>query len=388
MPSEEPEPLVVACCRELIHAPSPSGQEGPAARVARAWMERLGYDELSVDEHGSVVGRIVGRAGAGPHVLLDGHLDTVPVTSPEQWSHDPLAADLVDGRIFGRGAADMKGPLAAMLCAAARVPRSELCGTITVSASVQEELLEGAALTAILGQRPADMVIIGEATRLRVGVAQKGRAGIQVTAYGRPAHSSAPEQGDNAVYRMVEAVRRLRRLELPRDDQLGPAVLELTEIVSSPYPGSSIVPDRCRARYDRRLVRGERRDEVLAEMRRALADLDAVEVDYDEAAVPCYTGTTLRRAVNFHPAWAIPEEHRLVRSALAALEAAGLDARCCALPFCTNGSASAGDLQIPTIIFGPGDPTQFHVVDEHVTVDQLTRAVGVYTDLLHRLGAG
>jgi putative selenium metabolism hydrolase len=362
-----------------------AGQEREAAAVAERWMLQLGYEEVEVDEYGSVVGRIVGRAGDGPRLHFDGHLDTVPATALEQWRHAPFGAELSEGKIWGRGTTDMKGPVAAMICAAAFLPREALRGTLTVSASVAEEELEGPALGAILARRPADLVIIGETTSLQVGVAQKGRAGIRVTTYGRPAHSSAPHEGDNAVYRMLEAIARLRALKLPHDQLLGAGVMELVEIVSSPYPGTSIIPDRCTVRWDRRLVRGETRESVLAEVRAALAGLDNLEVAYLDVSVPCYTGATLRMD-DFHPAWDVPESSPLVQAALQSVAAAGGEARTCPIPYCTNASGCAGELGIPSIVVGPGDPAQLHIIDEYISVDQLLRGTEVYMGIATRLG--
>ncbi|MBC8162730.1 MAG: YgeY family selenium metabolism-linked hydrolase [Roseiflexaceae bacterium] len=371
---------VIDLCCELVRAKSMAGQEAKAAAVAERWMRQLGYDEVFVDEYGSVVGRIHG-GGDGPRLHFDGHLDNVPATALEQWTHDPFAADLVDNTIWGRGATDMKGPLAAMICAAAFAPREKLRGTLSVSASVAEEELEGPALSAILRRHPADMVIIGESTLLQAGVGQKGRAGIRVTTHGRPAHSSVPHMGDNAVYRMVEAIQRLRALAPPEDALLGLGILELVEIVSSPYPGTSIIPDRCTVRWDRRLIRGETREGVLAGIRAALSGLDRVDVEYLHVAVPCYTGATLR-SDDFHPAWDVPETSELVVAALHGIAAAGLTPRTCPIPYCTNGSGSAGDLGIPSVVIGPGDPAQFHVIDEYISVEQLTSGVKVYLGMI------
>src|SRR5438128_6233426 len=104
---------VVALCRDLVRAPGVAGQEAAAAAVVRAWMERLGYDEVWVDACGNVVGRLAPRHGLdGGTLLFDGHMDTV-AAMPADWQHDPFGAELVGGRIYGRGALDMKGPLAA-----------------------------------------------------------------------------------------------------------------------------------------------------------------------------------------------------------------------------------------------------------------------------------
>jgi acetylornithine deacetylase/succinyl-diaminopimelate desuccinylase-like protein len=255
---------------------------------------------------------------------------------------------------------------------------------VTVSASVAEEELEGAALCAILNQQGADMVIIGESTLLQVGIAQKGRAGIRVTTYGQPAHSSVPHMGDNAVYRMLEPIRRLQAMELPSDALLGTGVMELVEMVSMPYPGTSIVPDRCLVRWDRRLVRGETRTGVLAHLSSTLGALDKVAVAYLDVSVQCYTGATIR-SEDFHPAWEIAESSPLVQTALRSTAEIGMVPRTCTVPYCTNGSGSAGELGIPTIVLGPGDPALLHVVDEYISVEQLLRGTEVYMSIIMEL---
>lgn len=377
--------LVIDCCRDLVRAESLAGREADAAAVAERWMRQLGYDQVYVDEYGSVVGRILGPE-PGPRLHFDGHLDTVPATALEHWQHAPFAADLAGDQIWGRGATDMKGPLAAMICAAAFVPRERLRGTLTVSASVAEEELEGPALNAILARHGADAVIIGESTLLGVCTGHKGRAGIRVTSFGRPAHSSVPHAGDNAVYHMVEAIARLRAITPPADPSLGAGVMELVEIVSSPYPGTSIVPDRCAARWDRRLVRGETPESVLAGIRAALDGLEQVQVEYLDVTVPCYTGAQLRGS-DFHPAWQIAPDSPLARAALASVAAVLGEPRTTTVQYCTNGSGSAGELGIPTIVLGPGDPALLHVIDEHISLEQLLQGVAVYQALIERVAS-
>ncbi|NJN18942.1 MAG: YgeY family selenium metabolism-linked hydrolase [Oscillochloris sp.] len=374
---------VIALCRDLVRAESLAGRESAAAAVAEQAMRELGYDEVFVDPYGSVVGVIKGAA-PGPNLHFDGHLDVVPATARNSWQHDPFGGELSAGRIWGRGATDMKGPDAAMLCAAAFVRRNELRGSVTVSLSVGEEELEGEALKMILRRRPADFVVIGENSNLAVGIGQKGRAGLRLSATGIPAHSSRPEEGKNAVYALIEAIERVRALPLPADDLLGPAVCELVEIVSSPFPGTSIVPDGCRARFDRRLVRGETPESLLAELRAALQDLSAVQIDLLDVTLPCYTGAVLRKP-DFHAAWETPHAGVLLRAAEAALGACGLPVAHFTARYCSNGSASAAELGIPTIILGPSDPALAHTIDEYIAVDELERGCAVYIALIEQI---
>lgn len=183
---------------------------------------------------------------------------------------------------------------------------------------------------------------------------------------------------------MIEAVSCIRQLAPRRDELLGQGVNELVEIVSSPYRGTSMVPGKCRARFDRRLVRGETRESVLAEMREALAPCAGLAVRYHRAELACYTGHTIS-AENFFPGWAVSADSQIVRRALCGLAEAGQQPELYAAPYCTNGATSAGELGIPTIIYGAGAIEASHVVDESVSVEQLAGAFRGYQGLARAL---
>jgi acetylornithine deacetylase/succinyl-diaminopimelate desuccinylase-like protein len=183
-------------------------------------MEALGF-QVETDRLGNVLGTRQGPE-PGPTLLFDAHLDVVPVTDPAAWTHAPFGAELDQGRLWGRGSADTKGALAAMLIAGGAA--GDFRGTLLVSASVCEENMTAVALAEVLARHPADLVIVGEPTSLCLGTAQKGRAGLWLEAAGRSAHSSRPELGDNAIYKLLEAVARIRALPLPADPDLGSAV--------------------------------------------------------------------------------------------------------------------------------------------------------------------
>jgi len=346
----------------------------------------LGYDEVTTDELGSVVGVLRGGA-PGPTVLFDAHMDVVPVTEPEAWRHGPFSGDRAEGRLWGRGATDVKGNLAAAVVALGALPRDRFSGRIVMAASVGEEMIEGLALTRVLARCRADVVVVCEPTGLHLGVGHKGRAGLAVEARGRAAHTSRPELGVNAVYRMMGAIGRIRAVPPRRDALLGNGVNELVEIVSQPYPGTSMVPVGCMVRFDRRLVREETPDTVLAEMREALAGLDGVTARLHRVSLDCYTGCSFA-VDDFHPAWALEEEHPLVQRALGGLRRAGVPARTTLAPYCTNGAASAGELGIPTVIYGAGEIADAHVVDESVSVDALHVAYRGYQALARGLAEG
>lgn len=364
-------PAVVELARSLVRIPSLTGEEGAVAALAAATMQRRGFDAVHTDAWGNVIGLRRGRR-PGPTLLFDGHMDVVE-PGPEGWQHDPYGGEISEGRLWGRGACDTKGSLAAMLCAAADLPIDDLAGTLVLAATVCEETVTGAALGHVLDVHPADLVITGEPTGLRLGVAQKGRATLRLHAAGRSAHTSQPELGDNAVYRMIEAITRLRALPLPGDPELGPGVLELVEIESQPLPNQTLVPAGCQARFVARTMPGEDADAFLGRVAGSLDNLPGVTFALDALREPCYTGAWLE-TVDFLPGWRCREEDPWRQALLAALAAAGLPAAVYAAPCGTNASESAGRRGIASFIYGPGSLAEAHIADEWVAIDELLAA--------------
>ncbi len=374
---------IISFTQDLVRLPSLPGHEREVAHAVEARMRALGYDEVWTDECGSVVGMLHGEK-AGATILFDSHSDTVEITSPEDWTHDPLGGELDADKIWGRGSTDMKGALAGTVVALGRLPKSEYRGTLAVSASVGEEVIEGAALSHIIPRVHPDFVVICEPSECRLGIGQKGRTGIWVSTTGRAAHTSTPQLGDNAIYKMLPVVERLRALPLPEDPILGRGLMELAEIQSFPFPGKSIVPDLCRARFDRRLMRGETMESVLDSFRAALADLKDWSVEYTTARVDCYTGHVLELP-DFFPAWALDQGSIWYDKAARGLKSAGLVPDHFVAPYCANGSYSAGQAGIPTMIFGPSTIRLAHAVDEYIEVPELLRGAEGFVGLAREL---
>ncbi len=365
----------------LVRIPSPSGAEDAVVERITAAMRALGFDDVRVDPNGSAIGIIHGAA-PGPTLLLDAHCDTVGVAAGSTWTRAPYGAELDGGFIYGRGTADMKGALAAMIYAAATIDRMRLAGHVAVSATVLEEVMEGVSLKTVMDAVRPDAVVIGEATQLNLNRGGRGRAEIHLETIGKPAHSSSPELGVNAVHAMLRVVDAIERLPLRHDPLLGPALLALTDIVSDPYPGYSVIPSRCRVTYDRRLLPGETADDVLAQLASvstlAGAELHAGLAQGEHRA---FTGAVLS-GPKFFPAWAFPEAHPFVQRSLMGLRAAGLDPQMRAYRFCTNAAYSAGKAGVPTIGFGPASEGDAHVVDERISVDELIAAARGYCGII------
>ncbi len=365
--------------QDLIRIQSPSGEEDDVAHRIVGEMQRLGFDDVWIDVNGSVVGLIRG-AQPGPLTLLDAHCDTVGVAPGVPWRHDPFAANLIGDRVYGRGTSDMKGALAAMIHAAAVVNRDRLKGRVAVSATVMEEVMEGVALQAIIDDIRPDYVIIGESTNFDLNIGGRGRAEIKLESIGRPAHSSSPHLGINAVHRLLPAIQAIERLDFGLDPLLGPGLMALTDIISEPYPGHSVIPSRCLVTYDRRLLAGETEESVLDELR-VLSELADIHVNLAQGEHVTYTGAWMR-APKFFPAWKLAADHPLVAKALAGLRAAGLNPKLGAYRFCTNAASSAGRYGIPTIGFGPGEEARAHIVDEYITLDELRTAARGYSGII------
>jgi putative selenium metabolism hydrolase len=372
---------LVAFAQDLIRIPSRSGEEQPVVARIVAEIRSLGFDEVLVDANGSAIG-IVNGALPGPTILLDAHCDTVGIAPGSTWTHDPFAATIQDGFIYGRGAADMKGALAAMIYATATLDRSRLAGRVAVSATVLEEVMEGISLETVIAAVQPDFVVIGEATELNLNRGGRGRAEIHLETIGKPAHSSSPHLGVNAVHEMIKLIAAVESVSLDDHPLLGPALLALTDMISDPYPGHSVIPSRCRVTYDRRTLPGETAANVLG----AITAQPGVQDIHFSATIadgqhPAYTGAMLA-APKFFPAWAFDEAHPFVQAALAGLRRAGLNPAIRAYRFCTNGASSAGVLGIPTVGFGPAAEGDAHVVDERLAIAELVAAAQGYREIV------
>jgi len=365
-----PDPDVIQFLQELVRLPSLSGQEEAVARAVQARMLALGYDRAEIDAWGNVCGIIAG-ARPGPSLLLDAHMDTVPIADPQRWTHDPFGGEIEGDRLYGRGATDNKGCLAAIVMMAALLDRNKLAGAVYVTGTVNEEESEGSGLAKVVDALHPDYVLIAEGTALALGIGQKGRASVLVEAEGKPAHAANPGEGVNAVYKALPALLRLRDLPLRQHPIVGSELAELVELISSPYPSNSVVPFHCLARYDYRMLPDETKEDLIARWQ-AVAGPE-VKVSLRRQQVPCYTGTVLE-CDDFHPAWVTPPESRLLQGARRGLAAIGQRAADFAAHYCTNGSYSGGIAGIPTLIYGPGIMQHAHRVDEFVETEQVVAA--------------
>ncbi|MGC9973613.1 MAG: YgeY family selenium metabolism-linked hydrolase [Bryobacteraceae bacterium] len=370
---------MVRFLREMIAIPGESSREGPVIERIRQEMERVGFDETRIDPMGNLLGRI----GSGKKVIMmDGHTDTVGAGDPREWSWDPYQGKVEDGCVYGRGACDQRAGMASMVYAGKLIRELGLLGdyTLYVVGSVQEEDCEGLAWVYILkedGIRP-DCVVLTEPTNLGVYRGHRGRMEVEVHFRGRSCHASAPERGDNPVYKMAPLVTEIEQLNTRlRDDALlGKGSIAVTEIRSI-SPSLCAVPAACSIHLDRRLTAGETRESAVAEVK-ALAAAQGAEVEVPRYEQPSYTGLPCGMD-KYYPTWVLEETHPLVQSAVSVYQALhGKPPVIGTWTFSTNGVGSMGIMGVPTIGFGPGEEEVAHSVNERVPIRDLVEAAAFY----------
>ncbi len=380
----------VGLLREAIAIPSLDGEEGPVIERLERAMKEIGYDEIRVDPMGNLLGRI----GSGDRLIaIDGHCDTVDVGNPDTWDVDPFKGDYRDGVIYGRGAVDQKGGLVATLYAGKILKAIGLPDDISllVVASVYEEDVEGLNWNYIIKEDGIvpEAVVLTEPTNLKVCRGQRGRVEMKVKTEGVSCHGSAPDRGDNAIYKASPIIQEIEQLHhrLESDSVLGKGTITVTDVRST-APSLCAVADSCTIHLDRRLTEGETRESVLKEVQQ-LPSVRAskAQVTIHEYEIKTYTGMPMKTD-SYCPAWLMDLSDPLVRTAVETYEEQfGEKATVGVWQFSTNGIATKGLHGIPTIGFGPGAEEHAHTPKDQVKADDLVKAMAFYTAFVRRMGA-
>ncbi|MBI2195042.1 MAG: M20 family metallopeptidase [Planctomycetes bacterium] len=372
-------PSVIDLTQELVRCatPNPPGNEAPAADIAARYLRTAGVEvtllPLAVGRN-NLLGRVRG-SGEKRSLVYCGHFDVVaPGDMP--WSHPAFGAEIEAGLMFGRGTADMKGGVASMLAAVARISASgvRLRGDLVFAGTCGEEVdMVGARqLLQWDGWPNTEAIFISEPTNLNLVVAERGVVWLKLAVKGKAAHGSTPQLGRNAILMLGEALRRLNPHSFTHERH--PLLGSPTLNVGLVRGGTKInmVPDYSEAQIDYRLVPGQTAEGVVEEIRQVLERYRREQPDfrYEVSVMSTYPPMTT------DPGLEIVHHARRVGETLwkRALQPGGAT-------YFTDAAVLAPGTGKPVIILGPGDPAQAHQTDEHVPVHQLEEAEEYYTRL-------
>ena len=417
---------MVRFLRDMIALPSESCEEKEVIARIRGEMEKLGYDKVEVDG----LGNVIGWMGKGEKIIaIDSHVDTVGIGNRDNWTNDPYEGYETDEIIYGRGASDQEGGLASAVYGVKIMSDLNLIPEgyrIMVVGSVQEEDCDGMCWQYIVnrdGIRP-EFVISTEPTDGGIYRGQRGRMEIRVDVKGISCHGSAPERGDNAIYKMADILQDIRALNNNGCDD-STAIRGLVKMLDPKYnpdhyedarflgrgtctvsqiyftsPSRCAVADSCSISVDRRMTAGETWESCLQEIR----DLPAVRKYGDDVKVsmymydrPSWTGEVYETEAYF-PTWINRENAAHVRALVDAHKALFGDERIGApgsmstragrpltdkWTFSTNGVAIQGRYGIPCVGFGPGAESQAHAPNEITWKQDLVTCAALYAAAIH-----
>lgn len=364
--------------RDILAIPSMESQIREVGERIAEEMRRLGFEEVWWDKMGNIVGRI----GNGEKILLyDSHIDTVGIGNPDEWKWDPFKGHEEDGVLYARGACDEKQSTPGMIYGLALAKELGLLEGVTAYYfGNMEEWNDGSAPHAFVqteGIKP-HFVVIGEPTKMQVYRGHKGRVEFQIKAVGKSAHAASNHLGDNAIYKLLPIIERIKNLEPELGDHefLGHGKITVTDMKVR-TPSINAVPDEAIIYIDRRITFGEDPQDELKRLQDIIGDRDDIEASillYDE---PSYTGFIFPLD-KIYPAWAHDEDHPFVQAGVqAGVELFG-EMKTGKWDFSTNGIYWAGKAGIPSIGFGPGDEIHAHTVMDQVRLEDVVRATEWY----------
>ena len=375
------EPDISKFLRDMIAIPSESCQEEKVILRIKEEMEKVGFDKVEIDPMGNILGYI----GHGQHIIaMDAHIDTVGVGNPENWQYDPYQGYEDAEIIIGRGASDQEGGMASMVYAGKIIKELGLESdyTLVMVGSVQEEDCDGLCWQYIIQEdklKP-EFVVSTEPTDGKIYRGQRGRMEIKVKTTGISCHGSAPERGDNAIYKMGPILSDLKALHenLTDHDFLGKGSLTVSEIFHT-SPSRCAVADSCWLSIDRRLTAGETGQYAIQQIK----NLPSVKAANAEVSMytyerPAYTGLVYPTECYF-PTWLIENEHPVCHTLVDAYQGLFKDApKVDKWTFSTNGVSIMGRFGIPCIGFGPGHEDQAHAPNERTWKQELVDCAAMY----------
>ena len=378
----------ISFLQEIIAIPSPSYEEKQLAEFIASKMNEFGYTTSKVDALANAMGVIKGR-GDGRSLLLNGHIDHVPVGA----MMDPFSAKIMDGAnfgvpgevIYGRAACDMKAAVAAMVLAGkALVERGvNLKGDLKVAAvSLEEVGGAGTKSTIVDSQFLADIVLIGEATNMMLSLGHRGSMKYDVIVHGRSCHASAPDRGINSIYKAMKMIKKIKEElapSLPVHPVYGKASLVVTQIEVSPK-ASNVVPESCKFVIDCRNHPTFTDYHLYEALKQIISDLQLDDPEFDATVIP---GNIINER-KFSGFYTDPATNPVVEEVSKAIAEAYREPKKNIWTFATDGRIYA-HLGIPVIGFGPGEEKYAHTQMDHVRIDDFLDTIKVYAWLACRI---
>ncbi len=378
---------VVELLKELVRVKSLPGSEGELANLVKEFLGQAGVDKVFIDSVGNVIAPVKG-GGLGI-IVVEGHLDTVDAGDLRQWVVDPFSGDLIDGRVYGRGAVDMKGPIASQIKALEDLKTLE--SDLYVVYTVHEEIIEGVALRHALRDslriRP-DVVVTGEATSLELGLGHRGRAVIDLEISGVSAHASMPSEGINSLEGAALAILKVAEASsnLPAHELLGSESATATLIDCQPKIQPQI-PDRCLVTVDHRVLPGRGEADIMRLYEDVCAQVENLKSagcrpSLREEEVKSWRDYPLRTKELFL-GW-INEDEDLIKPLMRALKKMYGSVSRHYWRFSTD-LVVVSEFNAAGIGLGPGKETLAHKPNEYVEVAELRKAVDMYRVMLREI---
>ena len=374
---------------DMIRVPSFSCKEKDVIQVIKKEMEKAGFDEVRIDGLGSVIGRIV----SGKRVIaFDAHIDTVYPGEMSLWNFDPFTPKIEDGKVWGRGSVDQEGGMASMVCAGKMIKELNLNNDFTIyfTGTVMEEDCDGLCWQYIINEEKIkpELVVITEPTNMNIYRGHRGRMEILVSVKGLSCHGSAPERGDNAIYKISRISLEIEKLNerLITDEFLGKGTVCVTQVFFN-SPSQCAVPDAAGIQLDRRLTFGETKESAVAEVLEAckLAGYHDAKVEVLKYEEKAYTGLVYPTN-KYYPTWKLPEDSVYLKDSVFVYKNLfDKEPIVDKWTFSTNGVAIAGMNGIPCIGLGPGNEIYAHAPNEACPVEHLSQAAAFYAGLIAKL---
>jgi putative selenium metabolism hydrolase len=375
--AEQELTLAVTMTQEMIRVPSISGDEAAMAQLTQKYMRELGYDAVSVDEVGNVLGLMQGT-GSGRSVMFNCHLDTVGAGDPSVWKYPPYAGVVAEERVWGLGASDTKGAFACQIVAVAALKKAGLlpAGDIWVAGVVCEET---AAFGSIhLSQHlKVDSVILGEASNNQLNIGHRGRILYHVDYTGKSTHASVPNRGSNPHYAAARMILAVETLKLGTDPLFGSSSFAPT-LYSTDQSSSNVTPGKVRLSIDCRNIPDESQGYIMEQLtdlaRQNLVPGVTAEISVQLNDVICYTGY-LGKAPAGEPSFVTPADDEAVQRAHKALEEAmGQRVEVGMCGFATDGGhfRSKGS---KVMVFAPAEERHCHTNEDSISIAKMKEAL-------------